>query len=63
MALAHLAQMLFKLLDCRVAFALVTRRDYEDERLALGTRLEEFVDQASSDAQAQSAANQSITSK
>jgi hypothetical protein len=51
MALTHFAQVVFEFLNCRVAFPLVACRDDEDKRFGLGTRLEKFVDQASSYAQ------------
>lgn len=50
MLLAHFAQVLLQVLDGRIAFSLVTRRNDEDEGLGLRTRLEEFVDQSGSDA-------------
>jgi hypothetical protein len=50
MLLAHFAQVLLQVLDGRIAFSLVARRNNEDEGLGLRTRLEEFVDQSGSDA-------------
>jgi hypothetical protein len=54
----YLAQLLFEKRNCRVAFALVPRGDYEDHRLILRPRLEKFVYQASTDAEAEAAVQQ-----
>jgi hypothetical protein len=49
MAANDVAQVLFQLLDGRIAFALVACRDDEDEGFVLGARLQEFVNQPCSD--------------
>jgi hypothetical protein len=55
-----LAQVLLQFRNCSIAFSLVACCDDEDERLGLRARLEEFVDQAGSDTQAQAAECASI---
>lgn len=52
---AHLAQMRLQRFDRRIAFALVSSRDNEDERFGLRASLQEFVYQASSNAESQTA--------
>ena len=62
MAANHLAQVSLQFFDCSVAFALVARRDNEDEGFGLGSGLEEFVDQTRSDSEAQATVALSIDS-
>jgi hypothetical protein len=50
MSLAHFAQVLLQVLDGRIAFSLVARRNDEDKGFGLGTRLEEFVNQSGTNA-------------
>jgi hypothetical protein len=52
--------MIFQLLDCGIAFALVARCYYEDERFRLGARLEKFVDQAGANSEAEATATRSM---